>query len=298
MTVPPPTPAGQPTADVEITPRLARRLLEDQHPDLAGLPIAPAETGWDNEMYRLGEALALRLPRRRGGGWLILREQRFLPRIAARLPLPAPIPVRTGRPALGYPYHWSVTPWLAGDPADLAPPAPDQGPPLARFLAALHQPAPEDAPANPYRGGPLAGRADAFEDRYAIAERLRGVIGPHVRELWRQALAAPIDAPRSWFHGDLHGRNVLVKDGRFSAVIDWGDLGGGDPACDMAAVWMLLPDRPARAAAIAAYGGSEATWIRARGWAALMAVMLLAIDNNPRMPPMGEAIVARLADGP
>ncbi len=288
----------EPTADVDITPELARALLRNQHPDLAALPISPAETGWDNEVYRLGNDLALRLPRRRGGGWLILREQQFLSKIAANLPLPAPVPVRVGRPALGYPYGWSVVPWLEGVPTDLAPPGSDQGAPLARFLAALHRPAPDDAPTNPYRGGPLADRAEAFEDRFQVVERLHGALGPHVREIWRQALAAPIDTSRSWFHGDLHGRNVLVKDGRLSAVIDWGDLGGGDPACDLCAVWMLLPDRRARVEAIAAYPASEATWARARGWAALQALMLLAIDNNPRMPPMGRATLARLADGP
>lgn len=290
--------AGEPGADVEVTPALARALLADQHPDLAGLPIAPAETGWDNAVYRLGETLALRLPRRRAGGALILREQRFLPAIAAHLPLPAPIPLRIGAPALGYPYGWSVLPWFEGVPGDLAPPDAGQGEPLARFLAALHRPAPEDAPANPFRGGPLAGRAEAFEDRFAIGERLRGALPPHLREIWRAAVATPIDAPRSWFHGDLHARNVLVRDGRLAAVIDWGDLGGGDPACDLAAVWMLLPHRQARERAIAAYGASAATWTRARGWAALMGVMLLAVGNNPRMPPMGEAIVARLAEGP
>lgn len=297
MSVPAPTPAGEPTSDVDITPALARALLRDQHPDLADLPIAPFEVGWDNEVMRLGDALALRLPRRRSGGGLILREQQFLPRIAANLPLPAPIPVRVGKPALGYPYAWSVVPWFDGVPTDLEPPDAEQGEVLAGFLSALQQHAPPDAPTNPYRGGPLAGRAEAFEDRFAICERLRGPLAPHLREIWQRALATPIDAPHSWFHGDLHGRNVLVKDGRLAAVIDWGDLGGGDPACDLAAVWMLLPQAEARRRAIAAYTASDATWTRARGWAALMAVMLLAIDNNPRMPPMGAAIVERLAEG-
>ena len=171
MTAPTTTTAGEPTADVDITPDLARALLLDQHPDLAGLPIRPAETGWDNEVYRLGDDLALRLPRRRGGGMLILREQHYLPLIAANLPLPAPIPLRIGKPALGYPYSWSVVPWFEGVPTDRAPPDADQGEVLAAFLAALHRPAPDDAPQNPYRGGPLADRAEAFEDRFAIAER-------------------------------------------------------------------------------------------------------------------------------
>jgi aminoglycoside phosphotransferase (APT) family kinase protein len=294
--IPPPTPAGEPTSDVDITPELARALLRDQHPDLAELPIARFEIGWDNEVMRLGDDLALRLPRRRGGGWLILREQHFLPLIAANLPLPAPIPVRIGTPALGYPYSWSVVPWFEGVPTDRAPPDADQGEVLAAFLTALHQPAPDDAPTNPYRGGPLSDRVEAFEERCAIIERSSGPLPPHVRKIWNAALATPIDAPRTWFHGDLHGRNVLVKDGRLAAVIDWGDLGGGDPACDLASIWMLLPHAEARHRAIAAYAASDATWTRARGWAAHMAAMLLAIDNNPRMPPMGAAIVERLLE--
>jgi aminoglycoside phosphotransferase (APT) family kinase protein len=289
---------AEPPSEVEVTLALARALLGDQHPDLADLPITPAEDGWDNVMLRLGEDLALRLPRRKAGARLILTEQTWLPVVAPGLPLPAPIPLRTGLPGRGYPYHWSVVPWFDGTPCDLAPPGPDEGAALAGFLRALHRPAPDDAPANPFRGVPLAERAAAFEAQFAEAGRRSGGPGPHLRELWSAALAAPIDAPRSWFHGDLHGRNVLVKDGRFAAVIDWGDMAAGDAACDLAAVWMLLPDRSARRRAIAAYDASAATWTRARGWAALMSVMLLTIANNPRMPAMGAAIVARLEDGP
>jgi aminoglycoside phosphotransferase (APT) family kinase protein len=81
-------------------------------------------------------------------------------------------------------------------------------------------------------------------------------------------------------------------------VIDWGDMAAGDAACDLAAVWTLLPHVEARRRAIAAYGASEATWARGRGWAVLMAVMLLSIADNPRMPAMGRAVVERLETGP
>jgi aminoglycoside phosphotransferase (APT) family kinase protein len=294
----PPARPVEPAADFDVTPELARALLRDQHPDLAELPIELAESGWDNAMLRLGDELALRLPCRAVAAWLVVNEQTWLPRIAAGLPLPAPIPVRNGKPALGYPYPWSVVPWFNGSPSDLAPPGADQGAPLAAFLRALHQPAPDDAPRNAYRGVPLAERAEVFEARYAEAEALRGPLAPHLREIWTAALAAPIDLPRSWFHGDLHGRNAIVRDGRLAAIIDWGDMAGGDPACDLAAVWMLLPDLGARRAAMDAYGASELTWARARGWAALMSLMLLPITNNPRMPAMGARIVERLGEGP
>jgi aminoglycoside phosphotransferase (APT) family kinase protein len=289
---------AEPSADFAATPQLARALLRDQHPDLADLPIRLAENGWDNVDMRLGEDLALRLPRHAVAAELLSNEQTWLPVVAVRLPLPAPIPVRIGRPALAYPYPWSVTPWFDGTPSDLAPPGADQGEVLAAFLGALHQPAPDNAPSNRFRGIPLAERADAFEGRHAASERLQGAVSPCLRLLWVAALQAPIDLPRTWFHGDLHGRNVLVRDGRFAAVIDWGDMAAGDPACDLAAIWMLLPQLAARQAAMAAYPTSAATWTRARGWAALMAVMLLSIADNPRMPAMGRGIVERLEVGP
>jgi aminoglycoside phosphotransferase (APT) family kinase protein len=240
----------------------------------------------------------LRLPRRAVAAFLAVKEQRWLSVLGPALPLPTPIPVRTGVPAPGYPFPWSVVPWLEGTPADLAPPGPDEGERLAAFLAALHQPAPAEAPPNPYRGAPLAERAPAFEDRAAAIERRTGAPLTSLREVWRAGLAEPIDAPSVWLHGDLHGRNVLVKDGRLAAVIDWGDLTAGDPACDLAAVWMLLPDAGARRRAMAAYPASPPSWVRARAWAALMAVMLLAITDNRRMPAMGQAIADRLAAAP
>lgn len=288
----------EPAADFEVTPELARALLRDQHPDLAELPIELAENGWDNAVLRLGDALALRLPRRAIAAGLLRNEQTWLARVAAGLPLAAPIPLRIGGPALGYPYPWSVVPWFEGQPSDLAPPRADQGPVLAAFLRALHRPAPHDAPNNPFRGVPLAERTEAFETRLAAEERLGGERLPGLRALWNAALAAPIDLPRCWFHGDLHGRNVIVRAGRLTAVIDWGDMAAGDPACDLAAVWKLLPQIEARRAAMAAYPASGASWTRARGWAALMAAMLLSITDNPRMPAMGRQIAARLAEGP
>ena len=220
-----------------MTVALARALLADQHPDLAGLPIVHAEDGWDNVMFRLGGTLALRMPRRRAGGALILTEQRWLPQVAPQLPLPTPVPLRVGAPGRGYPFGWSVVPWLEGEPSDLAPPDADQGEALAGFLAALHRPAPADAPHNPYRGSvALETRAEAFELRCAEAQARHGALSPALRRLWDEGCAAPVDAPKSWFHGDLHGRNVLVKEGRLAGVIDWGDMAAGDPACDLAAV--------------------------------------------------------------
>ncbi|MCW3095152.1 MAG: hypothetical protein JWL77_770 [Chthonomonadaceae bacterium] len=292
---------GTPSADVEIGVGLARTLLAEQHPDLADLPIRLVETGWDNVMLRLGDELAVRMPRRTLAATLIEHEQRWLPGLAPRLPLPVPVPLRVGLPGVGYPWRWSVLPWLKGTAADLTLPDADQGPALAGFLRALHTPAPPDAPPNPFRGVPLQQRLPAIAERLERVAHLTDCITPVVCNVWEQALAAPIDVAPTWLHGDLHSRNVLVEKGALSAVIDWGDMTQGDRATDLAAIWTLLPEATSRAAAIEAYGpASQATWQRARGWAVAFGVMLLdsGIVNDARLAAAGEATLRRVAEGP
>jgi aminoglycoside phosphotransferase (APT) family kinase protein len=301
MTQPAPiTDSGTPAAEFEIDVDLARALLRAQHPDLAGLPITPAAFGWDNAILRLGDDLALRLPRRAIGAVLILREQRWLPFLKDRVPLAVPAPVRVGVAQDSYPWPWSVIPWIEGETADLAPPDADQGEALAAFYRALHVPAPEDAPHNSYRGVPLADRAAVFEARAArLADR--APITGDIRAIWADALAAPNDAAPTWIQGDPHPRNVLVREGRLVAVIDWGDLAQGDRASDLAAVWMLLPQRSARERAIAALPDvSTATWRRARGWAVLYGAMLMdaGLVDDPRMASIAAATFERLRQGP
>jgi len=285
-----------PPREVTITAELARALLAGQHLDLAGLPIRHVEDGWDNAVYRLGDELALRLPRRAAAAALVVSEQTWLPLLAPRLPLPVPAPVRKGAPASGYRYAWSVVPWFEGEMICRAPAGPEEGERLAAFLTALHQPAPDEAPSNPYRGIPLANRAGVFEERVSNVEARSGPLSPHLRQAFEAALAAPIDLPRTWFHGDLHGRNVLTREGRLTAVIDWGDVAAGDPSCDVAGFWMLLDDVGSRERGLAAYGASQATLVRARGWAALMAVMMAAGDA--RMSGMAADLIRRLGEGP
>lgn len=290
-----PVPNGPPP-EVAITPGLAGALLAEQHPDLADLPIRHVEDGWDNAVYRLGDDLALRLPRRAVAAWLVVSEQTWLPMLAPSLPLPVPAPVRKGVAGAGYPYPWSVVPWFDGEMICKAPARPGEGERLAAFLKALHRPAPPEAPSNRFRGVPLAERAEAFEGRYREVEARAGAFPAHVRRTWETGLAAPIDLPRTWLHGDLHGRNVLTKEGRLAAVIDWGDVAAGDAACDVAGAWMLLDDRGSRDSALAAYGPTSATLARARGWAACMAVMMAAGDA--RMIGMAADLIRRLDEGP
>lgn len=290
--------AQTPDAEVAIDTAFVCRLIQAQHPDLAHLPIASLDAGWDNAMFRLGNRLAVRLPRRQIAAALIDHEQTWLPRLAAQLPIAAPIPYRLGVPALGYPWRWSILPWLSGRPADLEPPHPDQASRFGEFLRALHTPAPADAPKNPFRGVPLQDRAAAVAERLARLETKTDLITPTLKTLWQSALNALTDTPPTWLHGDLHPRNILVEDGLLTGIIDWGDVTAGDRATDLAAVWMLFDDRDARLEAIAAYGPtSEATLQRALGWAIFFGVMLLdtGLVDHPRHAAIGEAILRHLA---
>jgi len=297
----PPQSPGTPAAEVGISAELARALLARQHPDLADLPIELAAEGWDNAVFRLGDDLALRLPRRAIGAELIRHEQRWLPLLKDRLPLAIPAPVRIGVAQDNYPWPWSVTPWFAGETADLAPPDEDQGEVLGGFFRALHLPAPEDAPRNPVRGVPLAERLPAFEARIAGLAAKGVRLDAQIQAVWEDAVAAPNDAAPTWIQGDPHPRNVVVADGRITAIIDWGDMAQGDRASDLASVWMVLPSAAARRHAMAACGAvSEATWRRARGWAVLYGVLLLdaGLTDDPRMAAIARATFERLIDAP
>jgi aminoglycoside phosphotransferase (APT) family kinase protein len=281
-----------PAAEVEVTADLVRRLLADQHPDLARLPVEFLANGWDNELYRVGDGLVARLPRRALGAEIIKNEQRWLPGLAPRLPLPIPYPERTGVPALGYPYSWSVVPYLPGVPAAQAGSFDPAAAAVAvgGFLGALHVPAPADAPANPARGVPLAERAGSFAANLALLTGQPGqglVDRDAVLGVWDAALAAPgYGGPPVWLHGDLHPANILVHDGQVSGVIDFGDITAGDPASDLSVAWMLLAlgRHDSFWSAYQAAGGrvDNALRTRARGWALNLALVFLAYsEDNP-----------------
>jgi aminoglycoside phosphotransferase (APT) family kinase protein len=289
----------EPAAEVDVTPDLVRALLEEQHPDLASLPLARVARGWDNDIYRLGDALTVRLPRRLAGAVLILNEQRWLPEVAEALPLPVPVPLRTGVPGAGYPWAWSVCPWLSGVEIERAHPDDwvDAAQQLGAFLAAVHRPAPADAPSNLHRGVPLADRAAILAA--GLDQLDESVDRSALMAAWNRAAAADawVHAP-VWVHGDIHPLNLLVDDGRISAVIDFGDLTAGDPASDLAVAWMLFPpeSRPAfREACGADEPVDEALWTRARGWALALGVAMS--NGDERIAAIGRrTLAAVLAD--
>ena len=284
-----------PAAEVEVSAGLVRRLLAAGHPDLAQLPVTVLANGWDNVLCRIGPDLIARLPRRAAAVRLIRHELTWLPVLAPRLPLPVPAPVRAGQPGPGYPWPWSIVPFLPGRAASLEPPADprDAAVSLGRFLAALHAPAPPDAPANPSRGIPLAQRQETLAQNLdAVAARVNRVA---VLAAWEAALAAPAWAgPPVWLHGDLHPGNILVHQGRLSGVIDFGDVTAGDPAADLSVAWMLLPaghHEAFRAAYAAAsqHGGPGSLWHRARGWALVLGLVFLAHSaDNPELDGVGQ----------
>ena len=293
----PPLPR-HPKIEVDVDAHLAHALLAEQHPDLAHLPLHGRTFGWDNLTWRLGEDLALRFPVREMSSTLVEREQRWLPVLADRLPVPVPRPVRDGRPGLGYPWTWSVVPWLHGAPVAATPVAGRTGwaPELADALAAVHHPAPPDAPTNPVRGVPLA-------DRYpAMVARLTPDV-PHA-DVLREALDAGLAAQRwdgvaVWVHGDPHPGNLVSRDGHLAGLLDFGDLCAGDPASDLATAWMTF-DPAGRAAFVertqAVHAWDDATWVRARAWAASYVPVLLAHpDEYPLMAAVGRHCAAQLA---
>lgn len=291
-------PAPMPPADVDVSAELVRRLLAVQHPDLTGLPPELLASGWDNVLFRLGSDLVVRMPRRALAAALAEHEQTWLPVLAPQLPLPIPAPVRVGHPGLGYPWRWSVVPYLRGEiaaRAEFADPS-DAAAALGAFLRALHRPAPGDAPANPFRGVALAQRDEAFRQRLA---GLSEIDADAVARVWSDALARPTwSRPAVWLHGDLHPANLLVHEGVLSAVIDFGDLTAGDPATDLAVAWMAFSaaDRPVFRTA---YGkADDDTWARARGWACGLALAFLAHSaDNPLTAAIGaRALEAVLTD--
>ncbi|MER6951199.1 aminoglycoside phosphotransferase family protein [Nonomuraea sp. NPDC000554] len=267
-----------------IDAALARRLVDTQFPQWAELPLRRLDpAGSDHVIYRLGEELSVRLPNHTGAIGQARKEARWLPRLAPHLPLAIPVPVGVGEPGFGYPWPWAVSRWLDGEVATveaLADSA-ETAVELAEFLTALQRFTPGDIPPEDARedltARPLTDRDDAT--RAAIAHLDTGPNGASgttsgtafntaaMTELWDAALNAPAwDHPPLWSHGDLHTGNLLTVGGRLSAVIDFGELGIGDPARDLIIAFTLMTPR-SRAIFRAALGVDDATWTRGRGWA-------------------------------
>lgn len=294
-----PSSAGTPEAEVVIDRELVFNLLKQQHPDLAHLPITLFDAGWDNVIFRLGDKLSIRLPRRQAAAKLIEHEQIWLPEIAKRLTIPVPTPCRIGQPASSYPWRWSILPWLEGTTADLEQLDLNQGKLWGTFLRSLHTSAPLNSPSNPVRGVPLRNRAADLEPRIQRLEQKTDLITQTIKNIWHQALDASIDVEAKWLHGDLHPGNILVKNGEMAGIIDWGDITSGDVATDLASIWMLFDDQYMRQQAITQYYNISAqTLQRAKGWAIYFGVTLLDVGliDNSRQAKTGEQTLRCVAE--
>lgn len=284
--------------EVATSVTLVGSLLASQFPQWAHLPIMPVPSaGTDNALYRLGEAMVVRLPRVDWAIDQVAKEQHWLPRLAPHLPLTIPTPLAQGQPGGGYPWAWSIYQWLAGEVVTIEQLAdPRQATlDLAQFIRALQQIDTTDAPLygahNSFRGEPLALR-DA-ETRAAITS-LHGLIDSELATaVWESVLAAPAwSGSPVWLHGDLRPGNLLARAGRLSAVIDFGLLGVGDPATDVMAAWLFL-SADTRDLFRAALQVDDATWARGRGWALNFGAMALSYyqESNPDLAAIAHRVI-------
>lgn len=279
---------------MRVDEALVRRLLAAQFPQWAELPIAPAPSpGVDNMTFRLGADMSVRMPRFARWVGQVEREQRWLPRLAPQLPLAVPVPLAVGARSDGYPFPWSVYRWLEGERADpdaMADPR-HTAIELARFLAALQRIDPAGGPppewSNGFRGVPLGDPRDSAIVETRVRPKIAALEGlldtDAVTAVWEAALAAePWDGPPVWIHGDPAPGNLLAVDGRLSAVIDFGTVAVGDPACDLIAAWQFVTGE-ARDVFRATLPVDDATWARGRGWG-LAAVLPSPADLSDADP--------------
>lgn len=291
-----------PAAEVVVDEPLVRRLLVDQAPELARESLVLLANGWDNLIFRLGDSHVVRLPRRALAADLISHEQRWLPELAERLPVPVPVPLVCGEPAHGYPWHWSVTNWIPGDLAlhQLDPENPAAGnwmaEPLGEFLHSMHVAAPADAPENPFRGVPLAQRAEIQAEREAM---LGDRLDPGIGRLWAELADVPAWSDRPlWLHGDMHPLNIVVNDDSVAGVIDFGDLTSGDPASDLAVGFMLFDSSGRERFRDSTGEHSDDTWNRSRAWAIALGTAFLAHSaDNPDMKQVADFTLSQALAG-
>ena len=285
--------------DIETDSRLVRRLLRHQFPHWADLPIKMVPShGTDHDIYRLGDQLCARMPRTGWAAGQAEREAVWLPRLAPHLPLALPVQVALGQPADGYPFTWSVYQWLPGDNAngtisDLRQAATD----LAGFVTAMRRIDTTGAPPRPpgARGAPLAECDERV--RRSIEGLGDRIDGTAVTRSWEESLAAQPWNRDVWLHGDLLPGNLLVNHGRLSAVIDWGALNAGDPACDLQPAWNIFAG-PSRKLFLSELGADDDACLRGRGWTLYQAITgLYYWDTNPGMIRQASHALAQVLAG-
>lgn len=263
----------------DITPDVLSCLLREQFPQLASCPVTRMDVdGWDNSSFRIGADYTARLPTDDGYVPAVFKEHEWLPVLGPRLPLPIPEPVALGAPGCGFPRPWSVYRWLPGETAsgervtDLQTFARD----VAQFLTCLWS---VDTHGGPVAGAHSFGRGGPLSvydsDIHACLDALPADMSREVvLDIWTCALSTPFEAAPCWFHGDLAPSNLVVRDGRLAAVIDFGTCGVGDPACDLVLAWTFL-DAHSRHTFRQRLDVDTGSWARGRGWALWKALLTL-----------------------
>lgn len=271
---------------VVIDDLLVRRLVATQFPQWQDLPILPVESsGWDNRTFHLGDTMLVRMPSAAEYEAQVEKEHYWLPKLAPLLPLQIPVPLAMGKPANGYPWKWSIYRWIEGESAasnyiaNLCEFATD----LADFFLAFQSIDPAGGPLpglhSFYRGGALT-TYDA-EVKQALAVLKDKIDIKAATEVWESALKTTWRDKLVWVHGDVCAGNLLVQDGRLSAVIDFGQLAIGDPACDLAITWTLFQGAN-REVFRTKLGLDKGTWARGRGWTLWKALVVAADFTNPK----------------
>jgi len=263
-----------------INENLVRHLVAAQFPQWKSFAVRTvARSGWDNRTFHLGNEMLVRMPSDAEYALQVTKEQEWLPKLALTLPLQIPAPLALGAPAAEYPWHWSVYRWIEGEAAstarinDLTKFATD----LAQFLVALEQIDSTDGPlAGPhsfYRGGDLLTYDAETQQAFEILKDKIDVTT--ARDIWETALATTWHGSPVWVHGDVSVGNLLVKDGQLNAVIDFGQLAVGDPACDLAISWTLFKEQ-SREAFRSVLNLDNGTWARGRAWTLWKALICAA----------------------
>lgn len=275
--------------DLQVTDALIRELLAKHTPQWADLPVHRVNSsGTDNALFRIGDGLVLRVPRRETAAQLVSKELDWLPHLDG-LPLAIPKLRYRGRVDLGIECEFGIFDWMQGE---IATPenihdVDDAAVALAGFLKALHKKATDRAPAagphNKMRGTPLT-----VMSMYVIPaiETVSDEINSYAaEELWRTAISETHGAPPVWLHGDLKADNLLTTGGKLSGVIDWGLSAVGDPAADYATAWSWV-NPEARETFKNALELSDSDWLRGKAWALYGAVIALSYYRGGRNEPL------------
>lgn len=268
---------------MKIDSELVRGLISSQFPEWGDLPVVPVKvSGWDNRNFHLGSDMIVRLPSAAAYAPQVEKEHLWLPRLAPLLPVAIPEPIALGSPAFNYPWHWSIYRWIDGETVDACATvdlnllAFD----LAKFLRALQAIDPQNGPLsgahNFYRGASISVYDE--ETRGAIAALKNRIDAALAIKIWERGMASSWDKDPVWVHGDVSAGNLLINEGRLTAVIDFGLLSIGDPACDLVMAWTVFDD-VSRKIFRETLPLDQQTWDRARAWA-LWKSLIVMLDPD------------------